>query len=336
MRVRSILALTLLLSLSHAKGQDIHFSQYEMAPMNLNPALTGAFEGNYRFTGIHRTQWLSVTRPYSTFGISADARDLQGIEGLGSGLFAYHDVAGDSRLRTFQIGLSASWRFHPFEDSTHGFSIGLRPHFEQRSIDYEDLNFDNQYNGLYYDPSRSTGESFSRQQRSYLDAAIGLRYRWERGKREHYGAGISLYNLFKPRQSFYDAAWVQRDRRMSAFLSAEHPLNEEMIIKPSAFLGIQGSYRELVVGSDLEYILRDEWGLYRSIFAGLWYRNRDAGFVTLGMHYDEWRVGLSYDVNISDLRPASRGRGGFEITIRYILRSFERPDELYKSCPTFI
>lgn len=333
---RPILLLLFLSAFSLCKGQDIHFSQYGMAPMKIDPALSGSFDGDYRFIGNHRTQWLSVTRPYSTFGLSMDARDLQGIEGLGAGIFAYHDVAGDSRLRTFQIGVNASWRFKLPYDSSHSLAIGLQPRFEQRSINYEDLNFDNQYNGLYFDPSRSTGENFSRQQRAYLDASLGVHYHWNAGKRKVREAGIGLYNLFKPRQSFYDAAWVKRDRRMTAFISTEHPIDPELNLKPSAFLALQGSFRELVFGSDLEYILRDELGLYRSIFAGIWYRNRDAGFLKLGMHYDEWRVGLSYDINISDLRPASQGRGGFEITLRYILRRYERPNESYKSCPTFI
>ena len=50
-------------------AQDIHFSQFYFSPLNLNPAATGIFDGDYRIAGNHRQQWRSVTTPYTTFGI---------------------------------------------------------------------------------------------------------------------------------------------------------------------------------------------------------------------------------------------------------------------------
>ena len=48
-------------------GQDIHFSQADLSPLNLNPALTGMFNSDYRIHANERTQWRSVTTPYKTF-----------------------------------------------------------------------------------------------------------------------------------------------------------------------------------------------------------------------------------------------------------------------------
>ncbi len=334
---RSLLLLLLLISLwSRGSAQDIHFSQFQAAPSNLNPSLAGAFTGDYRFSGIHRNQWNAVTKPYSTFGLAADAKAPMDVEGLGAGFSIYHDIAGDSRYRTLQVALSASYRLFITSDSTHRLAAGLRPRFEQKSLDVSGLNFDNQYNGKNYDPNRSTGENLSRQQRSYPDADLGVRYAFHPDKDRNYGAGIALYNLLKPQQSFYNTSKVRRDRRMTLFAEGTHPLSPEINILPAAYLGLQGSYHELIFGTEGEYILKEHLGMYRSIFLGLWYRTRDAGFVTAGLRYDEWRVGLSYDVNVSELEPASKNRGGFEISIRYILQQYERPDEAYKSCPTFI
>jgi type IX secretion system PorP/SprF family membrane protein len=317
-------------------AQDIHFSQFTNAPSNLNPALTGDFEGDYRFIGIHRNQCNAVTRPYSTFGVSADANSFRDIAPLGIGASFYHDIAGDSRYRTLQAAVSGSWEFHLSSDSSHRLIAGIRPRFEQKRISYERLQFDKQYNGVRYDPSRSSGEDFARDQRAYMETDLGIRYRKVAGKRKRYGGGVALYNLFATEQSFYDNPAVQRDRRMTFFAQAEHPLSEEVVLQPSTYLGLQGSYHELIMGSEAEYVLHESLLRYRSVFAGLFYRTRDAGYVMAGMHYDEWRVALSYDINVSDLQPASRGRGGFEISVRYIMRTFERPDELHKTCPTFI
>src|SRR5687767_6335292 len=51
---------------------DPHFSQYYVYPSWLNPALTGAFDGTYRVSGIYRNQWGNVSVPYQTPGVSVD------------------------------------------------------------------------------------------------------------------------------------------------------------------------------------------------------------------------------------------------------------------------
>jgi hypothetical protein len=60
-------------------------------------------------------------------------------------------------------------------------------------------------------------------------------------------------------------------------------------------------------------------------------RARDAGNIIAGMRYDMWDVGLSYDINVSDLVPASNRRGGLELTVVYIIPpAIQIPT--YRSC----
>ncbi|MEM9023599.1 MAG: type IX secretion system membrane protein PorP/SprF, partial [Bacteroidota bacterium] len=94
----TILGWVIALTLS---AQDMHFSQFNNSPMNLNPGLAGDFDGEYRFVLNQRRQWSSVTsNPFQTFGVSADAREPLDIENVGAGVSVYHDVAGDSRFNT--------------------------------------------------------------------------------------------------------------------------------------------------------------------------------------------------------------------------------------------
>src|SRR5260221_11779678 len=51
---------------------DPHFSQYYVYPSWLNPALTGAFDGEYRVSGIYRNQWGNISSPFSTQGLSGE------------------------------------------------------------------------------------------------------------------------------------------------------------------------------------------------------------------------------------------------------------------------
>src|SRR5208282_2299571 len=65
--------LILLTSLVGREGYgqiDPHFSQYYIHPMTLNPALTGAIEGDYRLSAVWRNQYSNL---FTTTGISAEA-----------------------------------------------------------------------------------------------------------------------------------------------------------------------------------------------------------------------------------------------------------------------
>jgi hypothetical protein len=101
-------------------------------------------------------------------------------------------------------------------------------------------------------------------------------------------------------------------------------------------LTIQGKYREYMVGSSLKYTLVNRLGTYRAVYAGLWYRNRDAAFLSLGMDYQNWFVGLSYDINFSSLAVASNARGGMEIAVRYVINRFKISKAIHRVCPDYI
>ena len=80
---RSLFTLALLISvISNSWGQDIHFSQFYAAPHTLNPALTGSFDGDWRFAGNYRNQWKSVTEPFKTLALSADANEFNDLENV--------------------------------------------------------------------------------------------------------------------------------------------------------------------------------------------------------------------------------------------------------------
>ena len=69
----SLLMLSIGLAVSKVNAQvDPHFSQYYVYPSWLNPALTGAFDGQYRVSGVYRNQWGNISSPFTTYGASAE------------------------------------------------------------------------------------------------------------------------------------------------------------------------------------------------------------------------------------------------------------------------
>ena len=58
--IRGVVVVVLGLVVFNLNSQDIHFSQFYMSPLNLNPAMTGVMNGNIRLTGNYWNQWASV------------------------------------------------------------------------------------------------------------------------------------------------------------------------------------------------------------------------------------------------------------------------------------
>src|SRR6202000_2831870 len=98
-------------------------------------------------------------------------------------------------------------------------------------------------------------------------------------------------------------------------------LGDRFSLRPALLYQTQASASEVVVGNEFHYNLNanvENVNFVPAVFLGGWYRTGDATMVTAGFEYANFRVGVSYDYNISTLNAASNGNGGFEIGIRYI------------------
>ena len=76
-RLKQLAFFTLLMTfMFSAKAQDIHFSQFYLSPLNLNPAMTGVMNCNIRLVANYRNQWASVLRSnaFRTYSVSYDQR----------------------------------------------------------------------------------------------------------------------------------------------------------------------------------------------------------------------------------------------------------------------
>ena len=93
-------------------AQDIHFSQFYLSPLNLNPALTGVMNCNVRLTANYRNQWGSVlgNSSFRTYSVSYDQRIAVGRNDFfGIGGTFWGDKAGQGEFATLTGKLSASY-----------------------------------------------------------------------------------------------------------------------------------------------------------------------------------------------------------------------------------
>lgn len=318
------------------RAQDIHFSQFYSSPVQLNPALTGNFEGDWRFSGNQRSQWRSVSRPFNTFGFSAENREGRVIPGLLFGANFFHDAAGDGNYRTFELNVTSSYEYFIPGDSAHKITPGIQVGFNHRRIDFSQLSFDNQFNGFYYDASLPTNENFLTNNRTGLNLALGVIYSYQVDKRKQFTAGIGWFNLSKKGQSFYEDQTIVRDKRVVLHGKGIYELNFEWDLQPGFMLQFQGKFNEVVLGSNIRYIYKDKKGEYFAPYAGMWFRNKDAVNLVVGAYYNQWIAGVSYDVNFSQLAPASRVRGGLEFSLQYILHIFRPKAIQHRICPDYL
>jgi hypothetical protein len=54
----------------------------------------------------------------------------------------------------------------------------------------------------------------------------------------------------------------------------------------------------------------------------------------MGLEFNGWHIGASYDVNVSSLKAASNARGGIEISLIYIKQPVD-PNAKKLNCPRF-
>lgn len=317
-------------------SQDIHFSQFNKSYLNLNPALTGSFDGDYRFNGNFRNQWSSIAEPYRTFSAAFDAKSpINSIPNLGLGLVLLNDEAGIGGLTTTQINLSAAYLYKLTNDSSLIAKGGLQLGYAGKRVDFNRFSFDRQYNGRQFDGSLSSGEDFDRNSFSYLNMAVGVGLEYILENRKKFNFGFAAFNLNGPNQSF-DGATIPLDVRTSIYINSDYYISEKVDLLPSLLFSSQGKFREVLFGSDVRYRFQGQRSLVNNLYGGLWYRNKDAVIISIGVDYQQWNVGMSYDINTSDLKTATNRRGGLEIAVTYILKTFNPNIRRYKVCPNFM
>jgi type IX secretion system PorP/SprF family membrane protein len=334
--MRKFLLIMLLFFPAFIFAQDIHFTQYTNTPLYLNPANAGMFQGINRFGASHRMQWRSVSTPYVTFSAFSDMRVhafKYARPVLGVGVIFNRDQAGDSEFGTTQAGLNTSLIIPVGSASSKILSLGAGLFFNQRSLTYDKLTFDNQYNGYTYDPSLPNNETFIKDKLTFLDFSFGASVKIYQGGRKFNHFGLAVSHLNKPFQSLFDNKNIKLDRKLVLYEITRFTLGKNTEIDPSILLGFQGTYHEFVPGATFRMIRNSSIENFFALTASIFWRVGDAMIPSIGADYKLWTAALSYDVNLSGLKPASNLKGGYEITLLYKMDKTKARREKSIPCP---
>lgn len=330
-------------------AQDLHFSQFRMSPVLLNPATSGVFKGDFRGILNYKNQWASLGAPYQTFAFSGDGKLFQEAwdgSHLGVSGVAYRDRAGDAGYGTTRAKVGVSYNLAV--ERGQYLSGGLQLAYDQISLDRSALKWGNQYDGTGHNPDLPSKEDRSTSGSSSLDVGMGLDWRTfssdaSMSSTEGYWfeVGAAVHHLARPDRSLYEKSEAKVHTKYVGHVDGSFGFsNSPLAFLPGAMYAHQGPAQELVYGGMLRYQFTEEahfTGLEKgaSISMGLHHRFGDAIITNLRLEYAQYSIGLSYDVNVSGLSTATNSRGGFEISLRYLTPDPFVPNPGSKTSPRF-
>jgi type IX secretion system PorP/SprF family membrane protein len=311
-------------------AQDLNFSQFYELPLLRNPALAGIFIGDVRVQSVYRNQWQSVTVPFRTTGLSAEVNFPVNDYGhyLTTGVQILHDVAGDSKLK--RVHFLPVLTYHaPINGDELYVSGSLMGGFVNSTFDPTGLRWDDQFVGGQFNPNVTTGQVIRQTGKDYFDIGGGLALSGPAGGAADFYVGVGLFHANNPTIAFNtEDIRLGRKWAFNGGLSFQTSDRDRFTFYGDYFIQKAANTADSVekVGGQSVFMFG---GFYTtdlqqydtddkvSLSFGGVYRWADALVPVIRLDMKKFAVGLSYDVNVSQLTKASGARGGFELTLAY-------------------
>lgn len=316
-------------------AQDPNFAQFFASPLNINPALTGNINADWRMISNFRDQWIGPASPYVTGTISYDQKIFQNkiphVEeknsfGIGGMMMFDYAMAGIQKSTYASLNLAYNIILSD-KLNRHSLGAGFGAIYGRRRIEFDRVDFEEQFTGFGFDINLPTGESALSNMKPYVSSSAGLTYSIKNEK-SNIDVGIAAFHLNKPKQTFLEDELQYIPIRKVAHINYETILSDQVIINTNAIYQFQKEAQYFSVGGALGYYIGDGEGTI--VNAGLWYWSRNSIIPYLGIAYKNMQFGASYDWTISKLRQADPKPKTFELSI--ILRGIKKPDGIIP-CP---
>lgn len=333
----SLIAVIIFSFIFKINGQDLHYSQFYNSPQNINPALTGVFNGDHRYMVSMRDQWRFVPVPWFTMSGAYD-RKLYVLKGnkhfLGVGGSLNHDRQGDSKLNLTSLNVNGA--YHRILAPKHIVSAGISLGFASRGFNSQTLTWDKQWDGDAFNASLPPGESFGNFERiNFFDTGVGLNYRFQQSNRTFADIGFSALHLLKPNNAFYTTDIADLPQRVTFSAVGQIKVADVLDIQLQGLHQLQGEYNETIFGGLGKIYISQKRGKEFQLHVGVGYRTAKSLFPTLAMQYNNIYVGFSYDADTNNFNTITNSnKGGPEIHVRYIIANVQ-PLKQIKVCPIY-
>ncbi|HEX5111732.1 MAG TPA: PorP/SprF family type IX secretion system membrane protein [Saprospiraceae bacterium] len=316
-------------------AQDIHLSQYHFDRLQINPALTGMFNGDKQMALLYKSQWANVPVEYSTFSGSFDMklRKTQTPKGFFSigGLFNY-DQAGDGNLSLGSLTFNGSYTRALSKSFfvTLGGAVGGG----QRKFDITGLLFESQWVMEQPCPTCPNNENFE-SSFFYLDLSGGINLRLQGKDRTKIDLGVGAFHLNEPTYTFSKTGDDTSLPIRTAFSAlGVLKLANRLDLYGNGLLQQQGPYEETLAGGGVIIHISNKKAREVELHLGVATRFDDAIIPMIALGYDGWKGGFSYDITTSPFQTANNQKGGPEFFLTYTYKKLW-PLEQTKVCSIF-
>ena len=354
MKRLSILVLATALSVA-AMAQDIHFSQFYMAPLQLNPAMTGVMNCNQRISANYRNQWASVLRDkaFQTSQVAYDAKIPVGrydYFGLGGSIFS--DVAGSLNFRSTLLNLDFAYtkKMGGYRKKASYLSMGAKVGLAQRGLNLLDARWGSQNQDGTWNPNLPSNEPTfgvnGRDNFLFADVSAGLLWFSVMDENNNFYIGGAYDHINRANQSFTTEKTVPLLSKFTVHAGGEFQTSDRITWLPGIVTFLQGPYLQVNGGTSIRFLLGNSKRSAEAIQFGAWARlgnkvnedNKSGGILmdalifSTRFDYSQFSLGFSYDYNVSALKTATNGNGSFEFALQYKICGNERRN-VY--CPNF-
>lgn len=334
---RTLRVLALISSALCLSAQDIHFSNWQLSPLNQNPSNTGVFEGDMRLIFNYRNQWQQVKVPYNSVSFGMDMnlqKPLIKKTKEAIGIIFNNDVAGDGHYSTTDVKIPLNHKINFKQDSSFCLNIAVMAGLSNIAINPNKLSYDAQWDGDSYNSSLSNGEFFLKQSKLIADVSGGISLTKNFGKKINTTIGYALYHANQPNISFNNTNGVTLKMRHAESFTFNYSFNQISSLLFEYYGNQQQAFKENMIG--LSYYYTIEPKTHTRINAGLLSRLGDAIITTVGIEHQNIRIQATYDYNYSPFKRATNTRGGFEISLIYIHQKQKVFIPKTKVCPVFM
>jgi type IX secretion system PorP/SprF family membrane protein len=180
-----------------------------------------------------------------------------------------------------------------------------------------------------YDGSLDPGETtFNRDEFLFADLGAGLLWFMVFDANNSLYLGGAFHHLNRANQSFDSNDEDLLYSRFTAHAGGEFLVSRRFGLLPGVIIMSQGPSFQVNAGTSFKFLLQPATKTQggQSFQFGLWTRvsNKidsgvltDAAILSTRFDYDNFSLGFSYDLNVSQFKPATNGNGGFELALVY-------------------
>lgn len=319
-----------------SNAQDPSFSQFFSSPLNINPALTGNINADWRAIANFRNQWLGPASPYVTGTVSYDRKIFQNkipnvpdegnITGIGGMLMMDRAMAGVAKSTYASLNLAYHVKLTN-GDNKHKIGAGFGAIYGNRRIDYSRVDFEEQFTGYGFNTNLPTGESSLSNMKPYFSVSAGLLYSITNEK-TNIDLGVAAFHVNKPKQTFLKDEHQYLAMRKVAHANFETYLNDRVVLNANAIYQFQSKASYYSFGAAIGYYLPTEQDVL--VLGGLWYWSSNAVIPYVGFSWKDFQLGLSYDMTVSKLNQAAKKPSTWELAL--IIRGITTPTPIIP-CP---